>query len=753
MNRFQWLHGTRPMRRLWHAHSAALALMTAVATVATADVDDKTLHLTPARVGYVEGDVSFWRPGAGDWEAATINIPLAPGDALATRDGRFEVQIGPQAFLRAGDQTQLRVKSQEPDFLQIDMTQGTTVLDLRRLTPGHVVQIDTPQGSMTAERDGFYRVDVDADSTRLTVRRAGTASLIPVGGQAIQVATGEAVTVSGGAAAQFNIVAAPAFDEWDRWNYARADSLLAPNRSYAVSGDVYGSGDLDRYGDWRTVSTYGRVWVPSSVPVGWAPYTNGRWLWDPVYGYSWVDYAPWGWAPFHYGRWVYSGYWAWAPGPVVVTPVYAPALVTFFTPGISVSVGFGVPWFGWSALSWGEPLIPWWGGVGFIGAPCWYGWGGPRIVNNIVINNGDTVNANQINVYRNAHMPGGLVGVPKNQFGGPDVQRVRLAALSSNDAKPVRGAVPASLGASQGGGRASWAKGALPELSPGRAGTQAARASGMTDFSRQSPASAGGVGAVPPKSAEQATAYDRLRGGTVEASRDPLPRQGGMTDFSRQAPASAGSLGAGAAPPKPAGQTTPYDRLRGSTVAAARAPLPKQSIPAMGRQATTGVAAPPPLRGLNKPAGGSAEAYRHLRSSASAAPHAAVAPTHGRGVYERGGYERAPVGKASVPPSLDSRRAATASTGGNLNRVAQPAYAPRAMASAEPRAPMADFSPQPKVSMPSLGGGSVAPMGGGMTNGGGMGGGMGGRGMGGGNMVRGGGGGMGGGGGHPNFSR
>jgi len=45
------------------------------------------------------------------------------------------------------------------------------------------------------------------------------------------------------------------------------------------------------------------------VPAGWAPYTNGRWLWDPVYGYSWVDYAPWGWAPFHYGRWVYNGYW------------------------------------------------------------------------------------------------------------------------------------------------------------------------------------------------------------------------------------------------------------------------------------------------------------------------------------------------------------------------------------------------------------------------------------------------------------
>ena len=371
MNRLQWLRAALPTRRRWHALAAALVLLSGV-PVASADPDEKTLHLTPARVGYVEGDVSFWRPGAGDWEAATVNIPLAAGDALATRDGHFEVQVGPQAFLRAGDQTQLRVKSQEPDFLQLEVTQGSTVLDLRRLSAGHVVQIDTPQGLVTADHDGFYRVDVDADSTRLTVRRAGTASLTPVGGQPIQIATGESVTISGGPSPQFNVVAAPSFDEWDRWNYARADSLLAPAQSsYAVSSDVYGGGDLDHYGDWRSVPTYGRVWVPSSVPVGWAPYTNGRWLWDPVYGYSWVDYAPWGWAPFHYGRWVYNGYWAWAPGPLFVTPVYAPALVAFFTPGISVSVGFGVPWFGWSALSWGEPLVPWWGGVGFIGSPCW----------------------------------------------------------------------------------------------------------------------------------------------------------------------------------------------------------------------------------------------------------------------------------------------------------------------------------------------------------------------------------------------
>ena len=98
-----------------------------------------------------------------------------------------------------------------------------------------------------------------------------------------------------------------------------------------VSSDVYGARDLDRYGSWRVVPNYGSVWVPAGVATTWAPYTTGSWILDPYYGWTWVDTAPWGWAPYHYGRWVYvNGFWAWAPGPVVVRPAYAPALVAFY---------------------------------------------------------------------------------------------------------------------------------------------------------------------------------------------------------------------------------------------------------------------------------------------------------------------------------------------------------------------------------------------------------------------------------------
>ena len=88
--------------------------------------------------------------------------------------------------------------------------------------------------------------------------------------------------------------------------------------------------ELDAYGDWLPDASYGTVWVPRAVPVGWAPYRDGRWRWIAPWGWTWVDAAPWGYAPFHYGRWVMVGSrWCWWPGGYVARPVWAPALVGF----------------------------------------------------------------------------------------------------------------------------------------------------------------------------------------------------------------------------------------------------------------------------------------------------------------------------------------------------------------------------------------------------------------------------------------
>lgn len=420
-----------------------LATRSAPAQEAATGEAGRTWDRTPPRLSFIDGEVSFWRPGAEDWAPARINTALAPGDALYTGTGaNLELQIGGRAFVRAGELTQLGLENHEPDFLQFKLTAGHASLDLRALPSGHTVELDTPNAAFIVERTGYYRVDVTDDTTTFITRRGGRTTMTPSGGEAVVIAASEQVVIKGTEAPQVETYVAPEVDDWDRWNYRRTDRLIDAVSARYVPAGVYGIDALDYYGNWRVVATYGPVWVPESVPPGWVPYSTGRWMWDPYYGWTWVDEAPWGWAPFHYGRWVFvDGFWGWAPGPIVVAPVYAPALVAFFGGGgVSVRVGFGVPAVGWVALGWGEPLIPWWGPVGFVGAPCWIGWGGPRVVNKVVIHKTTVVNVKNITVYENMGHKA-VVGVGRDRF-GQDALPKRLNETEVRRLKPIHGELP-----------------------------------------------------------------------------------------------------------------------------------------------------------------------------------------------------------------------------------------------------------------------------------------------------------------------
>src|SRR5678815_1683666 len=85
-----------------------------------AESTGESIGRTPPRLSYMNGDVSFWRPGAADWGPAQVNTPLAPGDELYTGgNGNIELQVGGRAFVRAWTDTQMGLVNQEPDFVQL----------------------------------------------------------------------------------------------------------------------------------------------------------------------------------------------------------------------------------------------------------------------------------------------------------------------------------------------------------------------------------------------------------------------------------------------------------------------------------------------------------------------------------------------------------------------------------------------------------------------------------------------------------
>jgi len=335
----------------WWSAVLALALSSAVLLPVLAvaqDQDQGDQQDDPpsrvARLGYMEGSVSFQPAGETDWVQATPNRPMTTGDKLwADQDSRAELQLG-SAVIRLSANTGFSFLNLDDNTVQIQLTSGTLNLRVRRLDQNDVFEVDTPNLAFSIYQPGSYRVEASEDGTYSIVSLRQGGGEATGNGQTYTLHAGQRGTFSGTDSLNAGIVDIGGPDQFDNWAYNRDRRYDDSRSAQYLSQDVVGYEDLDDYGDWRDDPGYGHIWYPNRVAVGWAPYHEGHWDWIPPWGYTWVDDSPWGYAPFHYGRWVtVGGRWGWVAGPVAVRAVYAPALVVFIGGG----VGFGgnVGWF------------------------------------------------------------------------------------------------------------------------------------------------------------------------------------------------------------------------------------------------------------------------------------------------------------------------------------------------------------------------------------------------------------------------
>jgi hypothetical protein len=325
----------------------------------TASGDDGDPPARVARLSLVQGKVTFQPSGETDWSEASVNRPVTTGDRIYTDQGaRAELEVGP-FVVRLSEATDVTMANLSDQIMQLGVGQGTVRVTIYELPDNNSVEVDTPNGAVLLQSVGSYRVDTAADgnSTQVTVN-AGTLQ-ISAGDLSQTLKSGEAVKLTGTGPVMASRLSLPSADEFDQWCAGRDRHVEDSPSVRSVGPDVPGGEDLDTYGQWSEQPGYGSVWVPANVPPGWAPYRNGSWAFIEPWGWTWVEAEPWGYAPFHYGRWAHIGpVWAWVPGPVVMRPVYAPALVAFVGGG-GASVGVGVGVQAWFPLGPREAFVPW----------------------------------------------------------------------------------------------------------------------------------------------------------------------------------------------------------------------------------------------------------------------------------------------------------------------------------------------------------------------------------------------------------
>lgn len=327
--------------------------------------DDAGIRQTVARVAYVSGNVVFSRGDDPDhWQDVMMNVPLTLGDRLWTENGaRLELQA-PGARLFVAPETQLSILDLREDVAQLSLSVGTAALRLHHLGEGETFEVDTPNTAVTIRAPGLYRVHVDEDgNTRVDVSEGS--AVAAVGRDVAELHGGDALRVRGMDAPSYELEPLGALDSWDRWVEERTRHGQSVVAARYVGGGIAGIEELDSHGRWERIPQYGWAWTPRTVVSGWAPYRDGRWIWQDPWGWTWVSREAWGWAPYHYGSWVSaSGRWFWVPvGPAVRTVRYAPARVVFVGagPGGAVVQTGSVAYVGWFPVHPRDRFIPWWG--------------------------------------------------------------------------------------------------------------------------------------------------------------------------------------------------------------------------------------------------------------------------------------------------------------------------------------------------------------------------------------------------------
>jgi hypothetical protein len=391
------------------------------------DQDDPPSRV--ARLGYLQGTVSFQPAGESDWVDAVPNRPITIGDQLWVDDNsRAELELG-SAVIDLGSNTGISFLNLDDNTIQVQLSSGAINIRVRRLGRDDDFEIDTPNQAFTIAETGRYRIEASDDGTYSVVSVREGEGESTGNGSTYTIHAGQRVTFDGTDSlnAQMENLGGP--DDFDNWCYGRYYRYEHSASARYVSNDVVGYEDLDDNGDWRPALGNGDVWFPR-VAAGWAPYHDGHWAWIDPWGWTWVDDAPWGYAPFHYGRWAFlSGRWGWIPGPMEVRPVYAPALVVFVGGG-GIGIGGNVGWF---PLGPREVYVPSYRvSRGYLTNINMSG----TVVNQTVITNvyNTTIIRNETNItnvtYVNRGVSGAITAVPQQAF--VSAQPVARAAVTIN---------------------------------------------------------------------------------------------------------------------------------------------------------------------------------------------------------------------------------------------------------------------------------------------------------------------------------
>ena len=244
-----------------------------IAYAATKDASDPQL----VRLRYVEGDVRFNR-GDGKhpdlkrpWEVAITNLPIEQNYALATGDGRAEIEFEDGSEVYVAENTVLLftelTSADDVPRTVIELVSGAVTAGLQPLA-GEFFEIDTPTGQIESSfpQRSFVRIDAYLDGMELTPQ-TDTATEFDNDAEGALLMKGQTITFPGGAAPRAaepgEFRSSDDFDKWAGARYqARTVTMAAALKASGLTSPMAGLPDMYELGTFTPCPPYGMCWEP-----------------------------------------------------------------------------------------------------------------------------------------------------------------------------------------------------------------------------------------------------------------------------------------------------------------------------------------------------------------------------------------------------------------------------------------------------------------------------------------------------------
>ncbi len=134
------------------------------------DAPDVTARV--ARISFLKGDAQIRRADGGDWERATLNLPIVEGDEITTSgDARLEIQFDNNQHLRLAENAYLKIVQLKDEGIAISLSLGTMSVTIKRFDKDKsFFEVDAPKTTIAVQKAGVYRVDAGQTRQRIGAR-------------------------------------------------------------------------------------------------------------------------------------------------------------------------------------------------------------------------------------------------------------------------------------------------------------------------------------------------------------------------------------------------------------------------------------------------------------------------------------------------------------------------------------------------------------------------------------------------------